>query len=239
MMLGWEEYVNSRGCLCPLCQREWEEEVRRDVRELLGQLAAMRLQNLSPKEMRQAYIGAITLFVAALELERARTRKPSDPTEGGEEDMELALGWIEKLIRDLADLDRGVVATALRCEVGVEGSMRVNALTSSEWMRRVSGVSLTEGLRLAGRFKTYEEAAQVAADLHGGDVTKEEIINWCHEFKKGRVKHREAAQLYVFQMEALNQIKADGNLDKFLDDAMKHIRKRGEKYRRPLMGRGK
>src|SRR5262245_44466262 len=231
MMLGWKEYANYRGCLWPLCQREWEEEVRREVRESFRQLAAMRLQNLSPKVVRQAYIEAITAFVAALELEHARTRKPSDPPEEGDGDMGLALGWIEKLIRALADLDRGVVAAALRCEVGVEGSTRVNALTSSEWMHRVSGVSLTEGLRLTGRFKTDEEAAQAAADLHGGDVTKEEIINWCREFKKGRVKHPEAAQLYAFQMEALNQIKADGNLDKFLDDAMEHIRKRGEKYR--------
>jgi hypothetical protein len=238
MMLGWEEYINYRGCLCPLCQREWEEEVRRDVRELFGQLAAMRFQSLPPKEVRRAYIRAITAFVVALELERARTRKLSDPPEEGDENMRSAIDWIERLISDLEDLDRGVVTAALRCEVGVEGSTRVNALTSREWMNRVSGVSITEGLRLTGRFKTYEGAAQVAADLHG-EVTKEEIINWCHEFKKGRVKHQEAAKLYAFQMEALNKIKADGNLDKILDDAMEHIRKRNEQYRRPPTGRGK
>jgi hypothetical protein len=240
MMLGWEEYINCSRCLCPLCQREWEEGVRREVREAFGQLAAMQHlhRELSPKEVRRAYIEAIMATLCALELERARTRKLSDPPPPEEVDEHAARRWLERLIRDLEDLDRGVVAVALRCEVGADGSTQVSGLPTNEWMKRVSGVSLTEGLRLTGRFKTYEEAAQVVTELRSG-VTREEIIYWCREFKKGRVKHREAAKLYAFQMRTLNEIKAAGKIDEFVDSAVEDIRRGGEQYRPPPTGRGK
>jgi hypothetical protein len=130
---------------------------------------------------RAAYIEAIrALLGVLLYLEEPLNLSDEDP----------AYMWLIDLIRYLEDLHVGVVAPVFRAPWGS------NALSTAEWMTRQWVVYDVELLHVAKGMK-YEAAARRiirGRKLHG--VSEKDVLSWRKEFKKGRVKNREAAQLY-------------------------------------------
>jgi hypothetical protein len=188
-------------------QREQEERVK---------LAALRY-GCPPEKRRQAYIDAISVILCA---------RPNDD----DPIMDDIANWLWDLNRDLRDLEMGIVAPALRCETGS------NMRSTNEWEERVSSVALTEELRLLGH--TYQEAARLPANLHNMFsmpdelVTEKDIIGWCREFRKGRVKNRRAVQNYDAAMSHLGDLKKAGDdelirksLLQQLEDLQENIRR--------------
>ena len=104
-------------------------------------------------------------------------------------DEEPAYMWLVDLCKHLEDLDQGIVPPTLDC------AERIKGLPTVEWMKRLWVVNAIELLHATGM--PLEDAAQQAIlgyRLRG--VSEEEALSWRKEFRKGRVKNREAAECY-------------------------------------------
>jgi len=131
--------------------------------------------------VRAAYIEAIrALLGVLLYLEEPLNLSDEDP----------AYMWLVDLIRHLEDLNVGVVAPVFQCS-----TWRNKALSTAEWMARERVVTAIELLHATGtKYKAAAQHAILGYKLHG--VSEKEVLSWCAEFRKGRVKNREAAWLY-------------------------------------------
>ena len=130
---------------------------------------------------RAAYIDAIrALLGVLLYLE--------DPLNLSDEDP--AYMWLVDLIRDLEDLNVGVVAPVFRCPTWGN-----KAMSTAQWMARQWIVYDIELLHAAG-MKLEPAARRVIRGhkLHG--VSEKQILSWRKEFKKARVVNQEAPRLY-------------------------------------------
>jgi hypothetical protein len=155
------------------------------------ELAAYLLQR-SLNEFRKAYldraeIGERAAYIEAIRalggvllfLEEPLSLSDADP----------AYLWFMNMTTNLEDLDAGVVPPVFRCPVGSKG------LSTVEWMRRVWVVTAIEQLHATGmKRRAAARRAILAYKLHG--ASEKEVLSWCAEFRKGRVKNREAALVY-------------------------------------------
>jgi hypothetical protein len=155
------------------------------------ELAAYLLQR-SLNEFRKAYLDRAEIGERAAYIEAIRALGGvllylQEPLRLSDEDP--AYMWFMDLIRNLEDLDAGVVPPVFRCPVGSK------ALSTVEWMRRVWVVNAIELLHATGmKYRAAARRAILAYKLHG--ASEKELLSWCAEFRKGRVKNREAAFVY-------------------------------------------
>jgi hypothetical protein len=107
--------------------------------------------------------------------------------------------WFADLAQQLEDLNSGTVSATLRCT-------RSKMLGTDEWMRRVGAVTAVEVMRRAG--KTDKAAARRAIakmpELQG--TSEKEVLFWCAEFRKGRVKNAAAREQYRHFMKPMSSL---------------------------------
>jgi hypothetical protein len=106
--------------------------------------------------------------------------------------------WLEDFVTHLEDLNSSVVHPMF--DTG--GSA---GLLTSEWLKRCDVVTTTELFRAAGMKR--ESAARHAIlfqKLEG--YSEKDVLSWCAEFRKGRVKNRRAAEIYERYMERLRSL---------------------------------
>jgi hypothetical protein len=141
---------------------------------------------------RRAYIEAIRALTGVLMyLEKPLNLSDDDP----------AVMWFVDLIRHLEDLDAGIVPPAFRCPVQSKG------LSTAEWMERAWAVLAIELLHATGmKYLAAAKRAILHRQLHG--VSEEELLSWRKEFRKGRVKNREAASVYEDYMAGIRECNA-------------------------------
>jgi hypothetical protein len=141
---------------------------------------------------RAAYVEAIRALTGVLlHLEEPLTLSDEDP----------ALMWFFDLVRHLEDLDQGIVPPMLDC------TERIKGLSTAEWMKRVWVVIATEHLHATGmKYKVAARQAILGHKLHG--VSEQEALSWCAEFRKGRVKNREASWVYQDLMASIRKSNA-------------------------------
>jgi hypothetical protein len=157
----------------------WKVHRPRILQESLNEFREAYLRRAKTRE-RRAYIEAIRALTGVLMfLERPLNLSDDDP----------ALLWFFDLVRHLEDLDAGIVPPVFRPLFGAKG------LSTAEWMERVWAVCATELLHATGmKYPAAAKRAILRRQLHG--VSEKELLSWCKEFRKGRVKNREAALVY-------------------------------------------
>jgi hypothetical protein len=151
-----------------------------------------RLLQRSLDEFREAYsrraeIGERAAYVEAIRALTGVLLYLEDPLNLSDEDP--AFMWFVDLQIHLEDLDSGIVPPMLDCDVRSKG------LSTVEWKNRLWAVLDIETLHAAGM--KYKDAAIYA--IRGQkllEVSEKEVLSWCAEFRKGRVKNREAVALY-------------------------------------------
>jgi hypothetical protein len=106
--------------------------------------------------------------------------------------------WLEDFVSHLKDLESGVVHPVF------DVALRSKALSTTKWAERAHVAGTTEIFHAAGM--KYGPAARHAILFCQGGRTKlmtdlreyseGDALSWCAEFKKGRVKNRDAAEIY-------------------------------------------
>jgi hypothetical protein len=109
--------------------------------------------------------------------------------------------WFGDLAQQLEDLNGGTVSPTFRC-------VRSKMLGTDEWMRRIGAVTAVEVMR---RARMTDKAAAKRAianmpELQG--TTEKEVLSWCAEFRKGRVKNARAREWYRHFMEPMSDLDA-------------------------------
>jgi hypothetical protein len=179
-------------CMTLETQKWWEANRPRLLQRSLNEFREAYLKRAETGE-RAAYVEAIrALLGVLLYLEEPLDLSDEDP----------AYMWFGDLISHLEDLNSGIVPPVF-CP-GEEGR---KGLSTAEWLRRAWAVHAIELLHATGT--KYAAAAKRAIrgyQLHG--VSEKEALSWCAEFRKGRVKNREAAEVYKDYMAAIQGFNA-------------------------------
>jgi hypothetical protein len=106
------------------------------------------------------------------------------------------IDWFLLLAEHLKDLELGIVHPVLDCP------MRSKALPTSEWHERAGIVNAVELLHASGM--KYKPAAQrVILHMKLQGCSEKQVLSWCAEFKKGRVKNRAATRNYETAMKSI------------------------------------
>jgi hypothetical protein len=145
---------------------------------------------------RKAYIKAIeevgqALFFALVLI--------GDEAEARACDHMRCFDWFTDLAPQLEDLNSGTVSATLRC-------VRSNMLGTDEWMRRLGAVTAVEVMRHAGKTDKAAARRTIAKMPELQGTSEKEVLSWCAEFRKGRVKNARAREGYRDFMEPMSSL---------------------------------
>jgi hypothetical protein len=141
-----------------------------------------------------AYIEAVGAALHAFLLywgrwcyEQSRTCPPGEASD-----------WLENFASHLADLESGAVHPAFE-------TVRSKTLLTSQWLERFHAVWRVELFHAAGiKYRAAARRVISISELRG--CSEKDVLSWCAEFRKGRVKNRIAAKLYKDYKEELQNL---------------------------------
>jgi hypothetical protein len=147
---------------------------------------------------REAYIRALMALSGLVKHVASRCEKTAQPRTPRYY-YEECFDWFEVLISMLEDLDRGIVSATLDCQ------LRGKNLPTNVWVQRVTMVLAVEGQRLLG-MKSRAAAQKVVDAIPHKGTSGEDILSWCAEFRKGRVKNEIARRIYERDMQSYREL---------------------------------
>jgi len=116
----------------------------------------------------------------------------------------------------LEDLNDGLVSPVFDCP------RQSNALSTNIWSERAVAVLVVEALCLLGA-RPRAAAKRVISNM-SLDVSEADVLSWRSEFKKDKVKNREARALYQMEMEAaqgMDRSKLENDMKRMFDDGIR------------------